>query len=164
MAHMACKVSDSICSLLGHHSCQIATTLESPCSATGASEVRNIAYMARLGLWGPGTAFASFPDFARAAQRSGRRAMQLMVALELKARGCFVSRTLSYAGAEFEMVRVALGAREARCYAGACELWAQLLVRYLCCCIVIVRRDCGHIGATLWWCVLDRPNSVAGVR
>lgn len=31
------------------------------CSATGASEPRNLAYMTRLGLWGPGV--PSFYDF-----------------------------------------------------------------------------------------------------
>ena len=31
------------------------------CSATGASEPRNLAYMTRLGLWGPGV--PSFHDF-----------------------------------------------------------------------------------------------------
>lgn len=31
------------------------------CSATGASEPRNLAYMTRLGLWGPGV--PSFSDF-----------------------------------------------------------------------------------------------------
>ena len=32
------------------------------CSATGASSVRNMAYMERLGLWGAGTEFASFNE------------------------------------------------------------------------------------------------------
>lgn len=32
-------------------------------SATGASEPKNMAYMARLGLWGPGTPFSEFLDF-----------------------------------------------------------------------------------------------------
>lgn len=33
------------------------------CSATGASEPRNMAYMVRLGLWGTGTSFLNFRDF-----------------------------------------------------------------------------------------------------
>lgn len=32
-------------------------------SATGASEPKNMAYMTRLGIWGPGTAFKAFSDF-----------------------------------------------------------------------------------------------------
>lgn len=33
------------------------------CSATGASEPRNMGYMVRLGLWGAGTCFPKFHDF-----------------------------------------------------------------------------------------------------
>lgn len=33
------------------------------CSATGASEPRNLGYMVRLGLWGDGTSFLDFREF-----------------------------------------------------------------------------------------------------
>lgn len=33
------------------------------CSATGASEPRNMGYMVRLGLWGDGTSFIDFREF-----------------------------------------------------------------------------------------------------
>ena len=33
------------------------------CSATGASEPRNLGYMIRLGLWGDGTSFENFHQF-----------------------------------------------------------------------------------------------------
>jgi len=33
------------------------------CSATGASEPRNMGYMVRLGLWGSGTYFPNFQNF-----------------------------------------------------------------------------------------------------
>ena len=33
------------------------------CSATGASEPRNMGYMVRLGLWGAGTSFSDFSKF-----------------------------------------------------------------------------------------------------
>ncbi|KAJ8432511.1 hypothetical protein Cgig2_001104 [Carnegiea gigantea] len=33
------------------------------CSAAGASEPRNLGYMVRLGLWGPGTSFSEFSEF-----------------------------------------------------------------------------------------------------
>ncbi|CAN6455835.1 unnamed protein product [Victoria cruziana] len=36
------------------------------CSATGASEPRNMGYMVRLGLWGAGTSFPQFHDFLAA--------------------------------------------------------------------------------------------------
>ena len=39
------------------------------CSATGASEPRNMAYMSRLGIWGEGTQFNSFGNFITAVER-----------------------------------------------------------------------------------------------
>ena len=38
-------------------------------SATGASEPRNMAYMTRLGIWGPGTPFPGFMDFIHAVEK-----------------------------------------------------------------------------------------------
>lgn len=38
-------------------------------SATGASEPRNMAYMIRLGIWGPGTAFKDFTEYIGAVEK-----------------------------------------------------------------------------------------------
>lgn len=38
-------------------------------SATGASEPKNMAYMVRLGMWGPGTPFQTFNDFIMAVEK-----------------------------------------------------------------------------------------------
>lgn len=35
----------------------------------GASEPKNMAYMSRLGIWGPGTPFKEFSDFIQAVER-----------------------------------------------------------------------------------------------
>ena len=56
------------------------------CSATGASSVKNMAYMTRLGLWGEETAFGDFAAFAHAIDKAGVGAMEL-VALDMKQRG-----------------------------------------------------------------------------
>ena len=40
-------------------------------SATGASDVNNLAYATRLGLWGPGTAFADRKAFVESLRRGG---------------------------------------------------------------------------------------------
>lgn len=73
------------------------------CSATGASEPRNMGYMVRLGLWGKGTAYPEgFKDFLTALERRGVGAMELL-AMEMKRMGLYVSRTLSYAGSSFTM-------------------------------------------------------------
>lgn len=50
-------------------------------SATGASEPKNMAYMTRLGLWGPGTPFPEFSDFIQAVERRLVLSMCLVVIL-----------------------------------------------------------------------------------
>ena len=55
--------------------------------------------MERLGLWGEGTAsFGSFADFLEGVGGRGVGALEL-VAMDMKARGMFVCRTLSFQGA-----------------------------------------------------------------
>jgi hypothetical protein len=50
------------------------------CSATGVSEPRHLAYMHRLGLWGPGTSFPEgFKTFLKTVLRSGVGAMEVCV-------------------------------------------------------------------------------------
>lgn len=40
----------------------------------GASEPKNMAYMSRLGIWGPGTPFREFSDFIQAVERRSVKA------------------------------------------------------------------------------------------
>ncbi|KAI8568822.1 hypothetical protein RHMOL_Rhmol02G0230100 [Rhododendron molle] len=100
------------------------------CSATGASEPRNMGYMVRLGLWGAGTCFLDFRDFLGAIQKGGVGALEL-VAMDMKARGMYVCRTLSYKGAEFEVVEIPLEAKMMGMYNRAAEFWAELRVELL---------------------------------
>lgn len=65
------------------------------CSATGVSEVGNMAYMTRLGLWGPGSAFSDFEVFLDSMKKRGVSFME-MLAMELKAEGNYVARGLSF--------------------------------------------------------------------
>jgi hypothetical protein len=70
-------------------------------SATGATTAENLAYAARLGLWGGAEApFMSRPDFLEAMDRGGVAAMEL-VARELKALGLYLARSLSFEGVEY---------------------------------------------------------------
>ncbi len=70
-------------------------------SATGATTAENLAYAARLGLWGgPDAPFVSRADFLEAMDRGGVAAMEL-VARELKALGLYVARSLSFEGVEY---------------------------------------------------------------
>lgn len=67
----------------------------------GASEPRNLAYMERLGLWGVGnSAFTSFNDFLHAIGSKGVGGLEL-VAMDMKARGVYVCRTLSFDGPSY---------------------------------------------------------------
>lgn len=53
---------------------------------TGVSELRNIGYMVRLGLWGPGSgAFPELGDLLQAVASRGVGALEL-VAMDMKAR------------------------------------------------------------------------------
>jgi len=53
--------------------------------------------MERLGLWGRGTAFCNAKQFVQQVASRGVGAME-MVAMDMKSRGIFMSRTLSFAG------------------------------------------------------------------
>lgn len=55
--------------------------------------------MDRLGLWGEGTDFVDATDFVGTVSKRGDGAVE-MVAMDLKARGMFLSRMLSYDGAQ----------------------------------------------------------------
>ncbi|XP_024463441.2 protein FORGETTER 1 isoform X1 [Populus trichocarpa] len=100
------------------------------CSATGASEPRNMGYMVRLGLWGDGTCFDVFQKFLGALEKGGVGALEL-VAMDMKARGMYVCRTLSYKGAEFEIVEAPLEPEMMDMYKKAAEFWAELRVELL---------------------------------
>ncbi|KAL3149047.1 hypothetical protein ABBQ32_001892 [Trebouxia sp. C0010 RCD-2024] len=101
------------------------------CSATGASEPRNLGYMDRLGLWGPGTpSFSNFQSFLEAVGGRGMGALEL-VAMDMKARGMYVCRTLSFSGAEFEVVEAPLETEMSEQYEAAAGMWNQLRREFL---------------------------------
>jgi hypothetical protein len=62
-------------------------------TATAASQASHLGYMQRLGLWGLGTSFASFPAFCQAIRRWGPSASE-MLAVDLKQRGLYVCSRL----------------------------------------------------------------------
>jgi hypothetical protein len=59
------------------------------------SEVGNLAYMQRLGLWGVGTAFSDFEAFLESMRKRGVSFME-MLAMEMKAQGKYLARGLSF--------------------------------------------------------------------
>jgi len=73
-------------------------------SATGATDVRNLAYAERLGLWGgEDFPFANRAEFVQAIEAGGVAAMEVL-ARDLKALGLYAARSLSYEGVEVEIV------------------------------------------------------------
>ncbi|KAG7349049.1 RNA methylase [Nitzschia inconspicua] len=112
-------------------------------SATGVSDIAQMAYAERLGLWNIDycesnrstvssdnnnatttttttindgtTQFVDFKSFQNSLEQRGLGSMELL-ALELKTRGCFLARTLSWEGAEFETEEVPLDRQQQRVY------------------------------------------------
>src|SRR5215216_2114552 len=65
-------------------------------SATGATDVRNMVYMTRLGLWGIGTSFpGGFQEFMQEIESGGVGAME-MVSRDMKALGMYLSGSISF--------------------------------------------------------------------
>ncbi|MBN8829563.1 MAG: strawberry notch family protein [Sphingomonadales bacterium] len=94
-------------------------------SATGASDVNNLAYATRLGLWGPETAFANRETFVANIRDGGIAAMEL-VARDLKSLGLYTARALSFAGVEYEILEHCLTEDQIAVYDAYAEAWATL--------------------------------------
>uniref|UniRef100_A0A8C8MKJ3 Protein strawberry notch homolog 1 n=1 Tax=Oncorhynchus tshawytscha TaxID=74940 RepID=A0A8C8MKJ3_ONCTS len=91
-------------------------------SATGASEPRNMAYMNRLGIWGEGTPFREFSNFIQAVERRGVGAMEI-VAMDMKLRGMYIARQLSFTGVTFKIEEVPLTTHYIKMYNKSVRLW-----------------------------------------
>ena len=91
-------------------------------SATGASEVNNLAYAVRLGLWGPETSFADREAFISEIRQGGIAAMEL-VARDLKATGLYTARALSFAGVEYDILRHELTPDQIDVYDRYADAW-----------------------------------------
>ena len=70
-------------------------------SATGATEISNLSYADRLGLWGEGTPFADVNSFIADVAKGGIAAMEL-ISRDMKAMGMYIARSLSYDGVSYE--------------------------------------------------------------
>ncbi|EDS41324.1 conserved hypothetical protein [Culex quinquefasciatus] len=98
-------------------------------SATGASEPRNMAYMVRLGIWGQGTPFPSFMDFITAVEKRGVGAMEI-VAMDMKLRGMYIARQLSFHGVTFKIEEVPLTKEFRQVYDESVELWVESMQKF----------------------------------
>jgi hypothetical protein len=121
-------------------------------SATGATDVRNMAYMTRLGLWAPtaptgglGTMtaaqqadaskaaeraskypFASINDFLSSIEGGGVGAKE-MVSRDLKALGMYASRSISFEGVDYRERVHPLTPDQQRMYDDAAKAWQVVL-------------------------------------
>ncbi|XP_042225091.1 protein strawberry notch homolog 1-like isoform X1 [Homarus americanus] len=93
-------------------------------SATGASEPKNMAYMVRLGIWGKGTPFPEFTDFISAVEKRGVGAMEI-VAMDMKLRGMYIARQLSFHGVTFRIEEVPLDEDFKHVYDESVKLWVD---------------------------------------
>lgn len=101
-------------------------------SATGATDVYNLAYATRLGLWGPGTCFKSRLDFIRTFEDGDIGDLE-QVTLSLKAAGVYVARMMSFAGVDTRHLPVTLTKEERHTYNCAADAWIKLWQNYLYC-------------------------------
>lgn len=95
------------------------------CSATGVTDVKNMAFMERLGLWGDGAPFKSFEQFLETVHRKGLGVAE-MLAMEMKSSGMYVSRGLSFKQAEFVTVEAALSDDQIKMFDTAAHVWNEL--------------------------------------
>lgn len=95
-------------------------------SATGATEVNNLAYADRLGLWGRGTPFESRAKFVAEIEKGGIAAMEL-IARDMKQLGLYTARNLSYDGVEYDRIEHKLDDNQREIYDTLAEAWQGVL-------------------------------------
>ena len=98
-------------------------------SATGATNIENLAYASRLGLWGEKTAFNSARDFAAKIGSAGISAMEL-VARDMKAMGVYLARSISYDGVVYDNITHNLSDVQTAMYDRMSEGWQVVLQNF----------------------------------
>ena len=95
-------------------------------SATGATEISNLRYADRLGLWGEATPFADVNAFIENVSRGGIASMEL-ISRDMKALGMYVSRSLSYDGVSYERLEHTLTPLQEDIYNELAGAWQIVL-------------------------------------
>jgi len=95
-------------------------------SATGATEVENLRYAERLGLWGEGTAFPNGDDFVHRIKAGGLAAMEL-IARDMKAMGVYLSRNISYEDVAYDKIVHELTPNQRQIYDELARSWQVVL-------------------------------------
>lgn len=97
-------------------------------SATGATEVSNLSYATRLGLWGKGTAFRDRADFINRVSAGGLSVMEI-VARDMKSMGVYMARSLSYDGIVNRKLEHSLSPDQKRKYDEMADAWQMVMAR-----------------------------------
>lgn len=95
-------------------------------SATGATEVSNLSYADRLGLWGEGTPFADANAFINGVSAGGIASMEL-ISRDMKAMGMYLARSLSYDGVSYERMEHTLSELQEDIYNELAGAWQIVL-------------------------------------
>lgn len=95
-------------------------------SATAATEVDNLAYAERLGLWGKGTAFTNAQDFISKIGSSGLSAMELVIR-DMKAMGVYTARSISYQGVAYDTIEHTLDENQTTIYNTMSSAWQTVM-------------------------------------
>ncbi|OZC01435.1 strawberry notch-like NTP hydrolase domain-containing protein [Rubricoccus marinus] len=118
-------------------------------SATGATEVANLAYAARLGLWGRGTPFPTVEAFVEKVSAGGIAAMEL-VAKDLKSMGLYLARSVSYDGVDYRTLVHDLEDHQAQTYDRCAEAW-QVVLQNIQSALEVTKADkCGRARAAAY--------------
>jgi hypothetical protein len=95
-------------------------------SATGATEVENLVYADRLGLWGEGTPFNDSISFVNEISRGGIATMEL-IARNMKSLGLYLARSLSYDQVKYDRLTHTLDKSQAAKYDELARAWQSVL-------------------------------------
>lgn len=95
-------------------------------SATGATEVSNLSYAGRLGLWGEGTPFSGINQFVSEIAAGGVAAMEL-VAQSMKSLGLYLARTLNFKGVTYDQIDHGLSPEQREVYDELAGAWQLVL-------------------------------------
>merc|ERR1712179_167731 len=90
---------------------------------------KHMAYMVRLGIWGDGSPFRDFTDFLGAVEKRGVGAMEI-VAMDMKLRGMYIARQLSFQGVTFRIDEVDLSDQMRDIYNKSVDLWVEMLHKF----------------------------------
>jgi hypothetical protein len=95
-------------------------------SATGATDITNLSYAERLGLWGRGTPFATKEAFINEVSQGGVAAMEL-IARDLKQLGLYGARSVSFDGVTQEPLEHRLTPKQREMYDHFADAWQGVL-------------------------------------